>query len=324
MKPAFIITIDTEGDNLWARPQEITTKNATFLPRFQELCEKYSFKPTYLTNYEMALDRNFVGFARQLISQDKAEVGMHLHAWNSPPIRLLTFDDYLLHPYLVEYPEADMRAKISYLTDLLEETFSKKMVSHRAGRWAFNSQYAKILVESGYKVDCSVTPGISWSSTKGNPSGIGGSDYRDFPHSQYVIDLSDVSKLGNSGLLEMPMTIMDSLGPRYAVFLRSIRGARRLVNKKWPEKAWLRPNGSNLAAMILIVNKATEQNRPYIEFMLHSSEFMPGGSPNFPDDAAIEKLYVDLDALFSVVSKKFQGMTLESYRKVYVDDKNLS
>jgi len=43
----FIITIDTEGDNLWANPREITTHNAAYLPRFQSLCERFRFKPVY-------------------------------------------------------------------------------------------------------------------------------------------------------------------------------------------------------------------------------------------------------------------------------------
>lgn len=324
MRPAFLITIDTEGDNLWSRPQHITTRNSAFLPRFQDLCEKYSFKPTYLTNYEMAMDGNFVQFARSLISQGKAEVGMHLHAWNTPPSRSLTSEDYSFHPYLIEYPETDMRLKIEYLTNVLEEIFSKKMVSHRAGRWAFDSRYANILIEFGYKVDCSVTPGISWVSTKGNPTGIGGTDYRNFPDTQYVIDLNDISRPGHSGLLELPVTIMDPLGPRYAAFLTSIRGVRRLVNRKWPAKAWLRPNGSNLNSMISIVNKAAEQNRPYIEFMLHSSEFMPGGSPNFPDKASIEKLYFDLDKLFLAIAKNnYQSLTLEMYSEKYFSHQDM-
>ncbi len=40
----FIITIDTEGDNPWANPREITTRNAEYLPRFQSLCERFLFE----------------------------------------------------------------------------------------------------------------------------------------------------------------------------------------------------------------------------------------------------------------------------------------
>ena len=38
----FIITVDTEGDNLWEykKGTPIGTENAKYLPRFQSLCEK--------------------------------------------------------------------------------------------------------------------------------------------------------------------------------------------------------------------------------------------------------------------------------------------
>ena len=50
-KPAFIITIDTEGDNLWQNHRVIKTENARYLARFQTLCERFGFKPVWLTNY---------------------------------------------------------------------------------------------------------------------------------------------------------------------------------------------------------------------------------------------------------------------------------
>ena len=62
-KPRFLITIDTEGDNAWAKPREVTTRNAAYLPRFQSLCERYGLQPTYLTNYEMAVSPEYREFA---------------------------------------------------------------------------------------------------------------------------------------------------------------------------------------------------------------------------------------------------------------------
>ncbi len=60
-----------------------------------------------------------------------------------------------------------MREKVDYMTRLLEDTFQTKMVSHRAGRWAFDERYARLLVEYGYQVDCSVTPRVNWKTAKG-------------------------------------------------------------------------------------------------------------------------------------------------------------
>lgn len=136
---AFIITTDTEGDNLWQNHGHITTENASFLPCFQVLCEKYCFKPVYLTNYEMAMDAAFLDFARDAIARGNAEISMHLHPGNSPPAHDLTGDDGRHKPYLIEYPEAVMWGKILFMQQLLEDTFQTKMLSHRANLWALTS-----------------------------------------------------------------------------------------------------------------------------------------------------------------------------------------
>src|SRR5438132_4090454 len=143
----FIITIDTEGDDLWSKPREITTRNAEYLPRFQSLCERFRFKPVYLTNYEMAMSDVFVEFARDVLARGAGEIGMHLHAWNSPPLVPLTSDDLRFHPYLIEYPEPVMKATIKTLTRLLNDRFEQTMTSHRAGRWASEGRDAAMLVD---------------------------------------------------------------------------------------------------------------------------------------------------------------------------------
>ena len=315
-KPAFLITIDTEGDNLWAHPRTITTKNAAYLSRFQTLCERYGFRPTYLTNYEMAMCPNYRAFAHDVLKRKAGEVGMHLHAWNSPPLVPLTDDDYAYGTYLIEYPETVMREKVRVLTALLEDEFQMPQRSHRAGRWAFNEIYARILVENGYRVDCSVAPKMSYTSYRGDPNGKGGSDYSRFPELPYYLDLSNIGQPGKSPLLEVPVTVIN-LRPRWAagIPLRSLPG--RLVNRIYPAVAWLRPNGKNLAAMLNLVRRAACEARPCVEFMLHSSEFMPGGSPTFPGDREIEMLYSHLEELFGVAGKHFGGATLTEFAASY-------
>ena len=152
-QPAFLITVDTEGDNLWNAPATVATENAAYIPRFQDLCEKYGFKPTYLTNYEMATDDRFYEFAADQLKRQTAEIGMHLHAWDSPP---LSENGPQGQAYLIEFPESVMREKIRFMTDLLEQRFQKKMTSHRAGRWGFDHRYARLLAEAGYLVDLSL------------------------------------------------------------------------------------------------------------------------------------------------------------------------
>lgn len=319
--PAFIITIDTEGDNIWKNHGSITTENARFLPRFQELCEKYRFKPVYLTNYEMAMNDAFVDFARAAIACGRAEVGMHLHAWNSPPTHDLTGDDGRHKPYLIEYPEAVMREKIIFMTQLLEDILQKKILSHRAGRWVFNERYAIMLLELGYQVDCSITPRVDWRSLDRLPRETVARNYSHFPDRAYFIDPENIARPGASRLLEVPVTTaykhaswINGLSQVYA----QLRGKRRS-----PSVQWLRPAGGNVAQMCQMAAHSLAAGSDYVQFMLHSSEFMPGGSPTFKDAAAIERLYRDLDEFFDWLKNRVTGMTLSQYYRYFLGRSDL-
>jgi len=322
--PCFLITIDTEGDNAWAKPRIASTRNAAFLDRFQQLCDAYALKPTYLVNYEMARCPTFRAFGRHVLHEGTGEIGMHLHAWDTPPVLSLTSDDLRHQPYLIEYPVEVMREKVQTMTATLEDTFGVKMISHRSGRWSFDETYASLLVEEGYGVDCSVTPLISWAGTPGSPSGTGGTDYRGFPRYPYWMDLSDISAPGDSPLLEVPVTVLpgepgmfrttaEALAKLPPTLQAAAKPVRVILNRVAPPIRWLRPNGRNLRHLLQIVDHVLAEKRPYAEFMLHSSEFMPDGSPTFRSESDIEKLFADMETLFKEVKGGFRGVTLGEF-----------
>ena len=334
-KPAFLITIDTEADDLWARRKTHSTRNAGFLPRFQDLCEEFGLKPTYLTDWRMAGCQELVSFGRAVQARGTGEIGMHLHAWDTPPLEPITDDDDLTNPYLIEYSDRLMREKVRNTTARLEDAFGTRMVSHRSGRWSFDERYARILAEDGYLVDCSVTPRCSWKSSLGDPRREGGTDFRSFPDEAYWLDLDDVSRPGRSTLLEVPMTVLN-LGPRIAETLDGAfstpegiptklgRFPRSALRRVFPQGAWLRPTGQNRDTLLRVVERVLADGRDYAEFMLHSSEFMPGGSPTFRDEGSIERLYADLRALFTAVRDRFTGMTLHEYHDRFVEQSRAS
>lgn len=81
-KKKFIVTIDTEGDNLWnwKEGEEITTKNVYYLDRFQNLCNQYGFKPVYLSNWEMVQNDDFVCWIRDALGKIRANwVCIYMH-----------------------------------------------------------------------------------------------------------------------------------------------------------------------------------------------------------------------------------------------------
>lgn len=301
-RPAFIITVDVEGDDLVSRPRAIGTHNARFLPRLQDLCQEYGFKATYLVNYEMACSPDLVAFGRDLLGAGSGEIGIHLHAWNSPPLHQITPNDSLHYPYLYEFPEPIMRQKIHFLTDLLEDTFGTKMTSHRAGRWGFDPRYARLLLERGFKVDSSVTPHVSWANAMGDPRQSGGPDYRRFPPEPYFIDPQDISRSGDSDLLEVPVTtekvvLQEPDTPQ--------TGEAAIVR-------WLRPSGRNGRVLRSLIERVLAESRTCAVLMIHSSDLMPGGSI-VPDAQTVESLYLDMEALFQIVHGRMVGMTLTDF-----------
>lgn len=298
----FIITVDTEGDNLWDFHGNgpIGTRNTQSLPRFQKLCKKYGFKPVYLTNYEMIMDDEYVNFAKETQQKGECEVGLHVHAWNNPPLYELPIDK-TGQAYLIEYPEDIMREKVLHTFNLIKEKIGVAPVTHRAGRWAMDDRYFKILKEIGIKVDCSHTPHINWKESIG--ANIGGCDYRNV-----LIYPSEIE-----GILEVPMSV------RKGELIRiSRREQFKMILKRQPlprKIIWLRPAAASLDDMKKIIDIVSKDKHiDYAEFMIHSSELMAGGSPYFKDEQSIESLYSTMDQLFTYAKQKgFVGRTLKEY-----------
>ena len=302
----FIITIDTEGDNLWHynSGEKVMTENSRYIPRFQELCEKYGFKPVWLTNYEMVCDQRYVDYIKPKMEAGLCEVGIHVHAWNNPPIYKLE-DKYGGNPYLIEYPYEIMREKFKVTYDLLTSKFGRKPISHRAGRWAMNEEYFNLLAEFNIKVDCSYTPTKSWVDSPGSTLS-GGTDYsKANKHPHYIGDV-----------LEMPTSLTRSRVQAAKTSLTIKDILKSLIKGKY---IWLRPACTSLDDMNWLTQKIHKSNTSdYLMFMMHSSEMMPGGSPYFPDNDAIERMYDVVEKYFKyVVSLGYKGVSMSDYIELH-------
>jgi hypothetical protein len=244
----------------------------------------------------MLCDDNFVAYIREKEQKGLCEIGLHLHAWNNPPIYEID-GPYNGNPYLIEYPDNVMRSKFDYLYKMFCDKIGHAPISHRSGRWAMDERYFKLLAEYGVKIDCSVTPHIDWSRTMGVLQG--GSDYSKSIATSHLIE----------GVYEVPLTVIPSRRP-LAISLR--QNIHRILHGG---KLQLRPATFSLKEMKYVIDECTRNSAiDYVEFMMHSSELMPGGSPYFVDEVSIENMYAGLELLFQYVSKKgYKGVTLQEY-----------
>ncbi|HEX2967691.1 MAG TPA: hypothetical protein VHO46_01210 [Bacteroidales bacterium] len=305
----FILSIDTEADNQWDHGRGLTTENIRFVPRFQELCNKYQIKPTYLVTSEVCED----SFAREIfceyIENDEAEIGAHLHSWTTPPF--MNRDGYRYndrnHAFASELPDDLLFNKLRYLTDQISTSFGRRPTSFRSGRYGFNESVAKTLIANEYVVDSSITPYIDWSSLKGIPGLKGGPDFRESRPFPYTYTHN------GSTLLEIPVTVVPTKFPlnkdnRFTGFYFNnvnknfiLRSIRSMFFRYQP--LWLRPfPWMSLQLLDEVIKEAMNLKLPYIVMIFHSSELMPNCSIYRADSEAVEKLYELLEGFFALLT----------------------
>ena len=155
----------------------------------------------------------------------------------------------------------------------------------------------------------------------GDPKASGGTDFSTYQENAYFIDLDDISHSGDSTLLEVPCSIVRQRPVLYSflpTFLEYQPIIKKVINRLAPLH-WLRPSGHNLRSMLWVIRQAVLEKRNYVEFMLHSSELMPGGSPGFKSEDEVNNLYHDIEVVFDLASKYFIGVTLSQYHDTFID-----
>lgn len=302
-----IFTVDTESDNQWGINNYQTTENAKYIPRFQTMCENYGIIPVYLVDYSMSNSKFLVDYLNTKLSQKKCEVGCHIHAWDTPPSHKYDLSEKG-RPYLNEYPTEIKIEKISNITKHLRERFDSPIVSHRAGRWAMDDDYFQILNSFGYMTDCSFTPGINWDRQIGYE--MGGSDYSAYRCEPIAIPDTDI--------LEVPMTIAKLHCFTWDKKTTITANTKRFIKSILGRNIWLRPALNSEYEMERLIEHSVKSKMQYIEFMIHSSELMPSGSPYFKNTSDIDVLYEVLEKVFRFIAEiGFKGISLNDFQERY-------
>ena len=155
MTPELLVVVDTEEEFDWSAPfsrDAVATRSIPAQAKAHEIYERFGIVPTYVVDYPVATDPEASAFLRALKEAGKAEIGAHLHPWVTPPHEeeVNGFNSY--HGNL---PVDLERAKIESLTEAIHGAFGDAPTVFKAGRHGFGPNTAALLVEFGYKVDCS-------------------------------------------------------------------------------------------------------------------------------------------------------------------------
>ena len=277
----LIITIDTEEDD-WSKYKQTgsSVENISRIPRLQRLFDDFDVKPTYLISYPVANDTKSVAILKEILQDNRCEIGTHCHPWNTPPYKEKIDKDSIM---LFKLSAELQYEKITTLHNTIINNFDIVPISFRAGRWAYGRQVAENLKKLGYKIDTSITSFTNWSRYNGaNFSNIPPKPYRFSPEKIFEKD-------SNGELLEVPVTVgylqrNDELSHRIWRILdqkhmRILRLNGLLRKLNLINKVYLSPEESSAEEMISLTKKMATNGSELINMYFHSNSLKHGLTP---------------------------------------------
>ena len=289
------ISIDTEEDNWVPSVDGVTVRNIQELPKLSELFTSLGVRATYFVTYQVVANPESAAVLRELHGQGVAEIGAHLHPWNTPPECGLEFRTTMLR----DYPPESQRQKLERLLEEFEKSLGMRPTSFRAGRFGVGRSTIETLIKSGIYIDSSVTPLLSWE-------GSGGPSFLDAPGGLYRLDgAGNIRVPSESGVLvEYPITVgftrfRPSSWPQVAKTLAT-PGSRRFhilgvaSRLGFLRRVVLSPETHSVQDMLTVSRRLIAANAPFLHLFFHSNSLLPGRTPFVRTEADVRQLYDSL------------------------------
>lgn len=279
----FLLTVDTEEDFDWNEPLARTSHridSVSRLRKFQQFCEGRGVVPVYLVDYPIATSPLAAELLREPLADGRAEIGVQLHPWVSPPNEEEVNQFNSFSGNLPVYLE---RAKLLKLHAAILTNFGQAPLIYRAGRYGIGPNTAAILREAGIAIDTSARARFNYSDA-------GGPNFQGLPIEPWWV--------GRPGsLLELPLTTLYSgllrkMGPWLFPLtwrLPGLRGA--LARLGLLERIPLTPEGVTVAEALRGVDLAVREELPVIVLSFHSPSLSPGHTPYVRTEADLDNLY---------------------------------
>ncbi len=321
-RPAFLVTIDTEEDNWFPSREGITTENIRGVERLQQLFDRYGVRPTYLTTWEIVTRPWAIALLTGIERDGRAEVGAHLHPWNTPPLEE-PFSDW--NTGWKNLPAGLQRRKLAMLTDWIAEARGAGPTSFRAGRWSIGREGARALIDLGYETDSSILPYTHWYDVLDSPAFDRAPERPYFQDGEHDLQ----TPLPGGPLVEIPATVGFTRGDwrRWGPVdrLLSSRGIRVfrtlgiLARLGIIETLALCPELYRLELMIQLTEVALQRRLPILNFFFHSGSLVPGKSPYVRAPSELEAFLGSIERYLDWLGTRtpFDALTLtEAGRRV--------
>jgi hypothetical protein len=271
------LTIDVEEEGLFSgkyQTENVSVHNVKHLDGLAPALKDLGVRPTLLLSYRAAAAQQHHELYHQWQENLGAEIGAHLHPWNTPPLVDLPHPQPVPSEYI---PQSVLKDKLDTLLETLA-AISVKPTSFRMGRFNLGPKIFSLLPEAGIKVDSSVAPMHRY---------YGGPDHLTAPSDPYHPNPNDPGKPGYSPILEVPMTIQP-LHPNLGGWLLKLEQAGLAPPKmvswfaQYLGSLSCQPVGMGLRRLKAAARLHQRRNGRTITLFFHSTEVAPGYSPQHP------------------------------------------
>ncbi len=292
----FVLTVDTEEEFDWRAPLDRHKHSIVTVPmlrKFQQFCEGFGVAPIYLMDHPVASSEAAREALKEAIVAGRAEAGVQLHPWVSPPFEEEVNEH---NSYAGNLPRALEHGKMRRLRDTIDRNFGVAPLIYRACRYGVGPNSAELLAECGIAIDTSVRATFDYSWT-------GGPNFRDHPNRPYWLG-------GKGGLMELPLTavywgLLRQLGhwlyPRLwrVPWMRGVLSRLRML-----ERIPLTPEGVTVDEAIRGIDIAIDSGLPVLVLSFHSPSLVPGHTPYVRSEADLDAFYDWWRQIFEYLARR--------------------
>ncbi len=309
------VTVDVEEEGLFSGSYSsgpTSVSNVKHLWRLDSVFRDHGVKPTLLVSYQVARDGECRKTLITLRDRWNAEIGAHLHHWNTDPVVQLNHRQPIPSELI---PRDILRSKIDNLGNELLSFCGVGPVSFRMGRFNLGPGMFSVVEEMGFRVDSSIEP---------LRSEYGGPDHLVAPAEPYYPDPSDPVRKGHSRVLEAPITINPIFGGAGDILERA-RARGLLSNDKLmsiasslfsipAQPAWVGLNAAKAGVMFHRIKGGR-----FLTIFFHSSELAPGMNPLHPTEDSVQLFLRKLKHFLVWLSDRYDArfVTLSEYPEIF-------
>jgi hypothetical protein len=292
----FMLFVDTEEEFDWDAPFSRTGHGVSALAgmaRGQAYFAAAGVKPIYVTDYPVVDDDDAAAMMGQWVADGTADIGAHLHPWVNPPH---VEEVNAANSYVGFLSEAVERAKLEALCTRIEQRFGRRPIAYRAGRYGVGPNSARLLEETGFRLDSSVRSRFDYSHQHGP-------DFNALPQHPYWAGPGRT-------LFELPLStaftgLLRGGGERLyraAQSMGPLAGA--LSRARMLSRVPLTPEGVPAHEAVTAIDALLDEGVRVLNLSFHSPTLEPGHTPYVRNEADRTAFYTWWDIVLNHMTRR--------------------